>query len=953
VKTAAGGAALVEREIALARLDALLDRVRSGAGAALVIEGEAGIGKTALLSAARERARGAGATVVHGCGSELEAGFPFGVFRQCLEPLVVGLDGDGRARLFRGAAALAQAVVADAPTPDQDASLGALHGLYWLLANLADRGPLVMVIDDAHWADEPTLRSLAYLTRRIDSLAMALVIATRPIATEAPAHEVIAALMADPNAELFSLAALSETGVAELVGEAADDAFSRACHHATGGNPFLLAELIRALVEEGVPFTAAAAQRVPTVAPPEVARLTRHRLARLGTTPSALARALALLGSEAPLELASELAELSAEDGTLASQRLTEAGLVEFDRTLRFRHPLLGAAVAATVTPFERDAGHRKAVALLRARGAKPEQIAAQVLAAAPAADSEDVQVLRAAATDAGRRGAPAAAVPLLRRTLEEPLAVRDRTDVLMQLAVIERTAGMYDSAAAHLLEAAQLADDSVSHAQAAVALALTVGPDLDRNKMLLGLLARDLDDADALERELRLRVTAAFVSAAFHAGQSELPAARKLAAEIAELPGDTPGESIALSALFEHFHLSTASETGSLAERIARNADELLASGARDARAHALLVGLRMADRVQTAGRLTERWFELARLQGSEEAFGAASTHSANLNRLRGRLRDSEADAIAAVNATRAAGGVEFVMSGIALADALLSQGNLDEAQTAFDAIGLGEQIPPVRPYLGVLAIRAELRAERRDYDGALADFDEVTRRLGPDRPSGPLVSHLLVAVRCRNAAGDRAGATEGIERALELAHKWGTHSAIGSALRTRARLADRSDAATDDLAAAVEHLERSPRRLEHARALVDLGSILRRAGRRVDSREPLRASYELARECGADALAETARHELAASGIRIRRERLTGVDALTASERRIAELAAEGATNAEIAQALFVTVKTVEMHLTHAYRKLDVNRRSQLPRALAGSAAAKAGYDAETRYS
>lgn len=256
-----------------------------------------------------------------------------------------------------------------------------------------------MVIDDAHWADEPTLRSLAYLTRRIDSLAMGLVIALRPTGTEAPSHGVIAALMADPNAEPFSLVALSETGVAALVGDAADHAFSRACHHATGGNPFLLAELTRALVEEGVPFTAAGAQRVPTVAPPEVARLTRHRLARLGTTPSALARALALLGGEAPLELASELAELSAEDGRLASQRLTETGLAEFDRTLRFRHPLLGAAVAATVTPFERDAGHRKAVGLLRARGAKPEQIAAHVLAAAPVADSEDAQVLRAAAT--------------------------------------------------------------------------------------------------------------------------------------------------------------------------------------------------------------------------------------------------------------------------------------------------------------------------------------------------------------------------------------------------------------------------------------------------------------------------------------------------------------------------------------------------------------------------
>jgi DNA-binding CsgD family transcriptional regulator len=118
---------------------------------------------------------------------------------------------------------------------------------------------------------------------------------------------------------------------------------------------------------------------------------------------------------------------------------------------------------------------------------------------------------------------------------------------------------------------------------------------------------------------------------------------------------------------------------------------------------------------------------------------------------------------------------------------------------------------------------------------------------------------------------------------------------------------------------------------------ALIDLGSALRRAGRRTDAREPLRAGYELARECGAHGVAETARLELAASGVRLRRERLTGAASLTASELRIADLAAAGASDAEIAQALFVTVKTVEMHLTHAYRKLDITRRAALPAALA----------------
>ncbi len=152
----------------------------------------------------------------------------------------------------------------------------------------------------------------------------------------------------------------------------------------------------------------------------------------------------------------------------------------------------------------------------------------------------------------------------------------------------------------------------------------------------------------------------------------------------------------------------------------------------------------------------------------------------------------------------------------------------------------------------------------------------------------------------------------------------------------RPRGRLSTDRGRVVEELLAAVEHLERSPRRLEHARALVDLGSAQRRAGQRSDAREPLRAGYELARECGADGLADTARQELAASGVRVRRDWLTGRDSLTASERRIASLAAEGASNAEIAQALFVTIKTVEMHLTHTYRKLDITGRADLARTL-----------------
>jgi DNA-binding CsgD family transcriptional regulator len=932
---------LVERERELARISSLLESARGGAGSVLVLEGEPGIGKTALMNAARERASALGMTVLAACGSEIESGFPFGLVRQCLEPLLASADGRERTRLLKGAAELAAPVVADAPAADRGASLGALHGLYWLLANVADRAPVLLVADDAHWSDLPSLRFLAYLTRRVDSLALGLVIATRPVPGDAPAGELIGACVADPNAERIEPAPLTEAAITDLVGVASDRRFASACHQATGGNPFLASELIRELAEQSVPFTAAGAERIPDVAPREIARWTRDRLARLPPEASALARALALLGGQAPLDLASELAALGQDGGRHAAESLTGAGFVEFDTALRFRHPLLGAAVGASVTPFERESGHRSAAALLRARGAPPEQIAVHILAAAPAADPDDERVLRDAANEATRRGAPGSAVPLLRRALLEPLADGRRLELLLELGEVERTAGLYPDAAGHLLDAVRLADDPELHAQAIVALARTVGPEPDRNRELLAPLRQALDAADSVDRELALRVKGAFLSAAFHAGQGDDPAAQRVAAEVAKLPGDSPGESIALSALFEHLHtLQSAAEFGSLAERVARHADELLAAGVQDARAHALLVGLRMADRLETAERLTVRWFELARAQGSEEAFGAASTHSANLNRLRGRLTASEADAAAAVTSSRTAGGVGLVMAEVALTDALLTRGKLDEAEATFAAIGIGEQVPPIRPFLGVLGVRVELRAARGDHAAALADFDEIVRRLGSHRPTGPQLGHLLTAIRSRHAQGEDQAVVDGLGYALEIAQTWGTDSAIGSVLRLRGRLADDPSEALEDLRAAVAHLERSPRRVDHARALVDLGSVLRRAARRVESREPLRAGFELARECGADGLAETARGELAASGVRIRRERLSGIESLTASERRIAELAADGLSNADIAQSLFVTVKTVEMHLTHTYRKLSVNGRAELSRVLAPAA-------------
>ncbi len=297
------------------------------------------------------------------------------------------------------------------------------------------------------------------------------------------------------------------------------------------------------------------------------------------------------------------------------------------------------------------------------------------------------------------------------------------------------------------------------------------------------------------------------------------------------------------------------------------------------------------------------------------------------------------EADARAAV-AVELEGRWGFARGVNGLLQSLIAQGRADEAARTLDA-ELGEgTLADVPPMLGLMLTRARVWAACGDHRRALAEFDEAVRRRqkwGGVTPSW--IGDLLAAAESHHALGRPDDAAPLLVQARALADRWGTPGPLGQVMRAQAMLGGDGDR-TELLREAVTLLERSPARFELARALVDLGGALRRSGHRSDSRDPLRRGYDLARWCGAEGLAEHARQELAASGVRVRRHQLTGAESLTPSERRIADMAADGASNAEIAQALFVTVKTVEMHLTHIYRKLDISGRSELTRALGESA-------------
>jgi DNA-binding CsgD family transcriptional regulator len=266
-------------------------------------------------------------------------------------------------------------------------------------------------------------------------------------------------------------------------------------------------------------------------------------------------------------------------------------------------------------------------------------------------------------------------------------------------------------------------------------------------------------------------------------------------------------------------------------------------------------------------------------------------------------------------------------------LALVLAERGRPEEADELLAAAGLAGDLPEHQVMNVVLHARARTRLLQGRHEEALADALEVGRRyerLGIRR-AVPAWRSLAAGLLARRGDGERARALAYEE--LGLAERWGTPLALGLAWRG-------IGAATGELGpleAAVRELERSPSRLERARALVDLGAALRRAGRRADARRPLTLGMDLAHACRAAPLAERAREELRAAGARPRRLAVTGADALTAAERRVAELAARAMTNRRIAEELFVTTATVETHLRHAFRKLGIAGREELAAALA----------------
>jgi DNA-binding CsgD family transcriptional regulator len=921
-------ASLVERERELEALGRLLGSAQAGVGGAVLVEGPPGIGKSSLLAAARDAA-GADLRVLSARGGELEREFPFGVVRQLLEPVLVGAEEAERELLLAGAAGLAEPVLAPDPAAGAGGSLSALHGLYWLAANLAGRRPLLVAVDDVQWADLDSLRWLVYLARRLEGVPLALLLASRS-AEEGPTRELLDSLAL--STDLLEPRALSEAAVggltADLLG-AADEEFVAACHAASGGNPFLLRELLGELSRRGIVPSRESVGVASQLSSQGVGRAVRTRLRQLEPACLPLARAVAVLGDQAQPSLAAGLARLGGDAASRAADALVDAAILADGSPLAFVHPLVRAAVYGELSASERADAHGQAARLLAQSGAPADRIALHLLGSEPEGDAGSVEVLRAGAESARRRDAHDIAAGFLRRALREPPPPELEPQVQYELGAAELRSGEIEAAFEHLTVA--LADTTNTRTRALVALDLASAATLtNRSVHAVDVLSEAMGGEEPEVRSLLLAMR-------WSVSWTSLDARRRLLARADTPPpvGAAPrttGERLQLGQeASEEMLTGTAERARSLALRALGDGELVAAIGADHPALYLPLTALIRAHAYDDAERHLQSTLADARRRGSEGGFALASQFRAALCWQRGLLAELEADAQSAL--THALARAVVPLAAACFAEALVERGDADAAEAQLRDAGLDVGTPP--SLIGVLALvaRAHVRLAQKRPGDALAlllECGRVEEDWGVVTPA--MTSWRAEAALLLDRLGEPERARPLAAEAVRLADAYGSPVARGVALRAVALV--KSD--LDGLTEAVDLLRRGGAGLELARSLVDLGAALRRAGRRADARAPLREGVALAAACGGDVLAARGHEELVAAGARPRRDPTESRNNLTAGELRVARLAAEGMSNREVAQALFLTENTIQTHLRSAFRKLDISSRSQLARAL-----------------
>jgi DNA-binding CsgD family transcriptional regulator len=925
------GRRLIERDTELGALTEAVARLREGQGAAILIEGPAGAGKSALVDHAATLALGAGLQVRRTAPGPHDREFTFGAVRALLEAPLRDARPDRRDELLDGPAAPARELLMCGETPGRNQVTAAAHAIMWLCASIGARRPLALIVDDAHWADRASLQTFAFLARQIEDLPVLLLLGARDGDPHAAAD--LLNLIADARgASTLRPAPLSSAGAMRLIRRHAPEAPAGVCRElreAAAGDPWLITELAAQARADGHPADPAA---------PAMTTRTRdtvnRRLAGLMPADRSVAATLAVIGEGQSPHAVAQVAGVPVADLGTARAALTAAGLLRQDRDA-FVHPLIGAAIRDALVPSERDRLHRESARTLLELGGPAEHLIDNALRSRPQSNLDLSRLLRRAAERAASRGAPGAAAGLLERALGERAPGDDRGKLLASLATATFDAGL-PGVRQRLQEALgepadrDIRTDALTRLAALSAAEGEDGGVLDRVHAELegerGLRARMILEAAALD--------ALIAQPARHAERTW----RASAVDLTTAPDPVLRRvGLAHRAWLETEQGSATADHCAQTAREALEGGHLLADVERRSAYHLCIRVLVLTDFVVEAGRAISALEEEAVQRGSVRLRAGAAWHAAELFLRTGDVNGAERSATLALELAERdvnvfAGGATRV-----LICALAERGAFDAAHDLLRSRGFDRELGD-RPWeAGVLHARSRLALAEGDFERAHADAVQTgVARAAQGRPNPAWTGWRATAAMALAHLGRRQEAVALAEEELTLARSFGAPVPVAGALIARA-VAEPDEAAR---AAACENalavLEGRAGALETVRARLELGAALARTGRRVEARGALRPALAQADQIGAVLLARRAHRELVATGLRPRRPALHGVSALTPRQREICELAAAGNSNRVIAQQLFLSIKTVETHLAVCYRKLEIAGRRELSDAL-----------------
>ncbi len=905
---------LVGRDDECARLDAVLADARAAVGGALVLRGDPGIGKTALLDHAAARADGMVVLRARGVESEIE--LAYAGLLEVLRPALGALErvAAPQAEALRGALGLGPAATSDRYL------VGA--ATLSLIAACAEERPVLVLVDDVHWLDPSSASALVFAARRLLADAVAMVFATR----SGEAAAVDGAGLAELEVGGLDLEA-ARLVLVHSAGGPVPAATAGWLHAATGGNPLGLVEL------------AAESSRLgpaPVDAPaPLGARIERALRRRLdGLSAQAQAALLVAAASDAD-DAAPILRAVPAVGGTLAGlEEAEQRGLLTLGAgRIAFQHPLVRSASYAAATGAQRRAAHRALAAAL-----EPADVDRRAWHDAAAAVGPD-EVVAAGLAAAGARA-------------------RERSAFAAAATALERAAGLTPEAGRRAVRLHAAADAAWLAGQPERALAL-------------------LDDAQGLDPEPLLAAELAHLRGHIGSRRGPLTEAVLILLEGARTLGERdPGKASAMAAdaAYAAFYAARPdlmTQAARLALSLAPADDVLTACVAAAANGVALvMVGepeaegelRRAAALVTAAPELHEdprliSWLGVVPLFLRESSAGAAELRAATARaRARGAVaalphalfslgadaagsaRWSEAvaffeEGLALARETGLRVDIATNLSGLARMDA--RQGRSEAAvRHADEALALAREFGMTVHECWALASRGELHAVAGELDAAIAAFEEKQAVLAEAGLGDVDVSAAPELVEAYVRVGRVADAREQAGAHAEQAEAKGRPWALARAHRALAMVSD--EGYEEHFAAALEAHGRTEDLFELAHTRLCLGERRRRDGRRIEAREALRGALEGFERLGAAQWAQRAREELEASGERARRRDPSTLDELTPQELRIAMLLAEGATTRQAAEALFLSPKTIEYHLRHVYLKLAINNRAALADAL-----------------